>query len=56
MDSDGDDELSFADFFSGLLPYFIYGDLKAQGSSQNEMEKSLLKSRRKSENKQLLNI
>jgi hypothetical protein len=28
MDADGDDELSFSDFFSGLLPYFIYGDLK----------------------------
>lgn len=28
MDSDGDEELSFSDFFSSLLPYFIYGDLR----------------------------
>jgi hypothetical protein len=32
MDSDGDNELSFADFFSGLLPYFIYGELQSQKS------------------------
>jgi hypothetical protein len=25
MDADNDDELSFADFFRCLLPYFIYG-------------------------------
>ena len=30
MDADGDDELSFSDFFTSLLPYFIYGDLKGQ--------------------------
>ena len=29
MDADGDDELSFADFFAGLLPYFIYGELQS---------------------------
>lgn len=28
MDADGDEELSFSDFFAGLLPYFIYGDLR----------------------------
>lgn len=28
MDADGDEELSFSDFFACLLPYFIYGDLK----------------------------
>ena len=28
MDSDGDEQVSFSDFFSTLLPYFIYGDLK----------------------------
>jgi len=32
MDTDGDDELSFSDFFSSLLPYFIYGDLKSEPS------------------------
>lgn len=30
LDADGDDELSFSDFFAGLLPYFIYGDLKGE--------------------------
>jgi len=30
MDADGDDELSFSDFFQSLLPYFIYGDLKTE--------------------------
>lgn len=29
LDIDGDGEVSFSDFFSALLPYFIYGDLKA---------------------------
>jgi Ca2+-binding EF-hand superfamily protein len=28
MDADGDEELSFSDFFSSLLPYFIFGDLR----------------------------
>ncbi len=28
MDFDGDDEISFSDFFSTLLPYFIYGETK----------------------------
>ena len=28
MDADGDEELSFSDFFAALLPYFIYGELK----------------------------
>jgi hypothetical protein len=28
MDTDGDEELSFSDFFSSLLPYFIFGDLR----------------------------
>ena len=27
MDADGDEEISFSDYFSALLPYFIYGDL-----------------------------
>ena len=26
MDADGDDEVSFSDFFSSLLPYFIFHD------------------------------
>ena len=40
MDSDGDDELSFSDFFGSLLPYFIYGDLKNE-PSHNDLEKKM---------------
>jgi len=28
LDADGDEEISFSDFFQGLLPYFIFGDLQ----------------------------
>lgn len=28
VDADGDEEVSFSDFFASLLPYFIYGELK----------------------------
>lgn len=28
VDTDTDDEISFSDFFSSLLPYFIFGELK----------------------------
>ena len=27
MDADGDEEVSFSDYFTTLLPYFIYGDI-----------------------------
>jgi len=27
MDADGDEEISFSDYFTTLLPYFIYGDI-----------------------------
>jgi Ca2+-binding EF-hand superfamily protein len=36
MDADGDEELSFSDFFTSLLPYFIFGDLK-QPPTTNEL-------------------
>ena len=26
LDTDCDDEISFADYFTAMLPYFIYGD------------------------------
>ena len=32
VDADGDDMISFSDFFSGLLPYFIYGEVQVQKS------------------------
>lgn len=28
IDNNLDEEISFSDFFQGLLPYFIFGDLK----------------------------
>ena len=28
MDADGDEEVSFSDYFTTLLPYFIYGDIQ----------------------------
>ena len=28
MDANGDEEISFSDYFTTLLPYFIYGDLQ----------------------------
>ena len=27
MDANGDGEISFSDYFTSMLPYFIYGDL-----------------------------
>jgi hypothetical protein len=28
MDADGDEAVSFSDYFTTMLPYFIYGDLQ----------------------------
>ena len=36
MDSDGDDEISFSDFFTNLLPYLIYGETIPAKSSQRQ--------------------
>jgi len=55
MDADGDNELSFSDFFSSLLPYFIYGELKSE-ITKNDAEEKAAKLRLKSENRSLLNI
>jgi hypothetical protein len=57
LDMDGDDELSFSDFFSGLLPYFLYGELhakpkgaiKTKGTSNKENLKSIHVRRAKSQ-------
>ena len=32
LDHDHDGEISFADFFGAMLPYFIYGNLKSLNS------------------------
>lgn len=38
-DADNDDELSFADFFSTLLPYFIFGIGAKKAEKENNSEK-----------------
>jgi hypothetical protein len=55
MDSDGDDEISFSDLFTNLLPYLIYGETK-QAPTNNELASRSRKHRNNSENKSLLNI
>jgi len=47
MDSDGDDEISFSDFFTNLLPYLIFSETKST-TAQNQQRQS--KSRGSSEN------
>ena len=47
MDSDGDEELSFSDFFTSLLPYFIYGELKEK-PSKNQLASSAMRNRQRS--------
>ena len=44
MDSDGDEELSFSDFFSSLLPYFIYGELKEK-PTKNQLSQKAMRNR-----------
>lgn len=50
MDNDGDEELSFADYFSSLLPYFIYGELREK-PSKNAVVSQKIRSRERSVNK-----
>jgi Ca2+-binding EF-hand superfamily protein len=40
LDIDNDGEVSFSDFFSAMLPYFIYGNLKALNIRNPLAEKS----------------
>ena len=41
MDSDGDDEVSFSDFFSSLLPYFIFNDPQALLTLDKQVDKAI---------------
>ena len=50
MDNDGDEELSFADYFSSLLPYFIYGELREK-PTKNAVVTQKIRSRERSVNK-----
>jgi hypothetical protein len=43
-DADGDEQLSFQDFFSSLLPYFVWGDFKTK-PPQIEIDQKENKSR-----------
>lgn len=57
MDADGDEELSFSDFFSSLLPYFIFGDLR-QPPTTNQLVEKVAEKKQKVDEKhmRLLNI
>ena len=48
MDADGDEEISFSDYFSTLLPYFIYGELEKR-PTMNQLVGKALKDRQKSQ-------
>lgn len=41
MDSDGDEEISFSDYFTSMLPYFIYGETKMRPTVNNLVSKAL---------------
>jgi len=57
MDADGDEELSFSDFFSSLLPYFIYGDLRQPPTTNELASKAILKKQKSDKNhRKTLNI
>lgn len=47
MDADGDEEISFSDYFSSLLPYFIFGDLRPK-PTPNMLAQRAIKNRNKS--------
>ena len=49
MDADGDEEISFSDYFSTLLPYFIYGDT-VKRPTMNSMVGKALKNRQATQN------
>ena len=59
VDADGDEELSFQDFFSTLLPYFVFGDFKvkplasAVAEKENKMKQRNLDRHRSAVNKHL---
>ena len=41
MDADGDEAISFSDYFTTLLPYFIYGDLQKRPTMNQVVGKAL---------------
>ena len=51
MDADGDEEISFSDYFTTLLPYFIYGDLQKRPTMNQLVGKALRSKTKNKENK-----
>jgi len=50
MDSDGDEEISFSDYFTSMLPYFIYGETKVRPTINNLVSKALKSKAKSSQN------
>lgn len=50
VDTDTDDEISFSDFFSSLLPYFIFGEMKHEPKPDDPIRQ------KKQQNQNLLNL
>lgn len=42
LDMDGDDEVSFSDYFTAMLPYFIYGDMQKRRNANNARAKTII--------------
>ena len=38
MDTDGDEEVSFSDYFTTLLPYFIFNDPQAKPTLDKQVD------------------
>jgi len=55
MDADGDEEISFSDYFTSLLPYFIYGDLESK-PTMNQMVGKALKSKLTTQSNQVKSL
>jgi len=55
MDANGDEEISFSDYFTTMLPYFIYGDLQ-KPLTMNEVVGRELKSKTKARNSKVRNL
>ena len=51
MDADGDEEISFSDYFTTLLPYFIYGDLQKRPTMNQMVGKALRSKTKNKDNK-----
>ena len=55
MDANGDEEISFSDYFTTMLPYFIYGDLEKTPTMNEAVDKEL-KNKNKAQNSKVRNL